>query len=30
MDLTDQDIPLEKWQALDAAWKTIFGPGSGD
>jgi hypothetical protein len=25
VDLTDQDIPLEKWQALDASWKTVLG-----
>lgn len=25
MDSAEQDVPLEKWQALDAAWKTILG-----
>jgi chromosome segregation ATPase len=25
VDSAEQDIPLEKWQALDAAWKTILG-----
>jgi hypothetical protein len=25
VDLIDQDIPPDKWQALDAVWKTVMG-----
>jgi hypothetical protein len=25
VDIPEQEIPLEKWQALDALWKTILG-----